>query len=336
MSRRLQRLQSRTNLGPILASFKWTILVIFHLFLLYVFYLKSSILVQVEERNCITSENEYKVALLTSLWADPNRHSEHRKEVMSALAANIKNALFSLVYIVLDGADNINNCKTTTRALKTVSNVPETQINRLLCVESHDPPSYLDMFKISQSTDSLHEHVVILANGDMLFDNSIAMAKHVQKDTLLVIATRGAPKSWSSMRSRFKAPDRCYPPPRIRDSWDAYVFHPESLDLSDESVWLDEATGLFFPMNQIWAEESALNAIHSSSESIMKIYQVCEQIHMWHLHQAPKTYNEDAEIRVKHSATIPGHCTNWCECLGYNQAQNRGKLAVWESKYLQW
>ena len=271
------------------------------------------------------------LALLTSLWADPARFPEHRGEVMTAIARNIRNPHFSLLLLALDGPKELNDCETTRRAFHVDHHVSQAQLTKLVCTHSERPLSYFSMFSLSKSVDG---HVFVLANGDMVFDDSVKFAKHVQSDTLLVLATRGAPHTWFRKVSE-RAPDRCYPPPKTRDSWDAYVFHPESLNLV-ESDWLDENTGRLFEMNKIWAEESALNALLASSNSISKIHQACDIIHTWHLHQASKTYDESAMVRVRHSGTIAKSCASPCECLKTDQAVNRYALTVYESKYFTW
>ena len=274
--------------------------------------------------------NDHQLALVTSLWSDSNSHQEHRAEVVKSLSINVRNRHFSVVFVQLDGANGEGGCQQLVSDLERTFKVKSMHIRKLVCAYEGDVRlSYLRMFEIAKNTLLLQGYVVVLANGDMVFDDTIMKAKYVQKDTLLTIATRG---HW---RSPKRTPDRCYIAPKIRDSWDGYIFHPESLKLN-QSLWLDEKTRRFFPMNQVWAEESALNAIHVASTSIEKFFQVCEEIHMWHLHEASKTYDEAAIDRVLHSATIAGECKHTCECLGLSSNKNRESLAVWDYRDLSW
>ena len=280
----------------------------------------------------------YELALLTSLWVDSNRWREHRVEVLKALSINVRNPHLSVIYVQLDGTDEEAACPRLMTDLERDYKVKPTHIGKLVCAYDGDVRlSYLRMFEIAKSAPPLQGHVVVLANGDMAFDDTIMKAKYVQTDTLLTIATRGLRVSWfwPNLGSSKRTPDRCYPVPKIRDSWDAYIFHPESLQLN-KALWLDMKTCRTFSMNQVWAEESALNAIHIASTSIEKIFQVCDEIYMWHLHRAPKTYDEAAIDRVWHSSTIAADCRDTCECLGLRSNANRLSLRVWDYEYLPW
>ena len=280
----------------------------------------------------------YELALLTSLWVDSNRWRKHRVEVLKALSINVRNPHLSVIYVQLDGTDGEAACPRLMTDLEREYKVKPAHIGKFVCAYDGDVRlSYLRMFEIAKSAPPLQGHVVVLANGDMAFDDTIMKAKYVQTDTLLTIATRGLRVSWfwPNLGSSKRTPDRCYPVPKIRDSWDAYIFHPESLQLN-KTLWLDMKTCRPFPMNQIWAEESALNAIHIASTSIEKIFQVCDEIYMWHLHRAPKTYDEAASDRVWHSSTIAADCRDTCECLGLRSNANRLSLRVWDYEYLPW
>lgn len=281
-----------------------------------------------------------KLALVTTLWTAEERWPQHRSEVLHSLAINLRNRFLSKIHVYLDGPAGASACTRLESVLKESYHTSAQTMSRLNCQYVHvDQISYFEIFHLVKREAALKEYVIVLANADMVFDDTIMKAKFIPEDTLLTVATRGVPTFTSRMFFSFRFiqrhTDRCYRRPRIRDSWDAYIFHPANLNLN-ESMWFDELTGRHFPMNKIWAEESALFAIHSSSSSILKFFQACDVIHMWHLHKAPKTYEIHDDTRVLHSAVVAGDCTSMCECLGMNSHPNRDDVTLWASEDLPW
>jgi len=133
----------------------------------------------------------YELALLTSLWVDSNRWRKHRVEVLKALSINVRNPHLSVIYVQLDGTDGEAACPRLMTDLERDDKLKPTHFRKLVCAYDGDVRlSYLRMFEIAKSAPPLQGHVVVLANGDMAFDDTIMKAKYVQTDTLLTIATR--------------------------------------------------------------------------------------------------------------------------------------------------
>ena len=265
----------------------------------------------------LSSGTRGEIVLVTSLWADPSKGESHRKEILAAISLNAKNPSLATVFIVLDGSSPEHNCATLSIALEEQHEILASAIS---CLDREQgQPSYFDMFSYTQRFVG---KVVILANADMTFDDTVGIVSDLRDDTILVIATRGAlPAGTGSPQPSFVVHNRsadvpfmCFPPPKKRWSWDAFIFRPESLSL-DDILFKDVSTGYHFKMNEIFAENAALHAIYKGSEALKHVYQVCDIINMWHHHLAPKMHRyADDSKRVKQWALEPTDCTDFARC----------------------
>lgn len=172
--------------------------------------------------------------------------------------------------------------------------------------------------------------IAIIANADMVFDDSIGLARHLQNKQVAVLATSGLRKAPKLVHDFHRqhivhnvededslAPSRCYEPPTERTSWDAFIFHPTDVEIIHDA-FIDEATGLPFFMNQHGAENAALYAILSSRLKLQAI-QACDFITMWHLHTAPKTHFNGSDVFISAPAAAPGRgfvhrCKSFTHC----------------------
>jgi hypothetical protein len=144
--------------------------------------------------------SKIKVSYVTSFWAEPKdstKANPHRREMEAALMANIHNPHFDQVVVFLDGVSEEANCAHFLRGMNELNEqlgaAVKKQFNfsKLTCVDVHTgQPTYYQMFK-----NTLHEavkgDVVILANADQAFDDTISQAQGLNPEVLLVLGTRG-------------------------------------------------------------------------------------------------------------------------------------------------
>jgi len=148
--------------------------------------------------------------------------------------------------------------------------------------------------------------------------------KRLHKKTVNTIATRGIgtnnlPPELLRHRleqlgmhtSDMNVKNRCYAEKR-RTSWDAYAFHFGTLNF-DETGFRDDKTGKKFTMNTIGAENSALYYLERASPGI-SFKQICDHVHMWHLHQSPKMHSSKRQVSAPRS--IADKCCDIMDCLG--------------------
>lgn len=258
-----------------------------------------------------------RVCLVTTIWDGSEKNGKHLLEVKHALAVNLKNPYIHKVQVILEGSGK-EGCVKLASEMSELTNSRE----KLICVPHyHSQPSYLDMFKYSQAR-ALKEFIIILANADMVFDDTVRLATRARQDTIYTIATMGF---GGVLEGEFKfvqdiktnasvaMPNRCYTDKTPRSSWDAYIFHPKSIRLQ-RVRWLDEDTLLEFTMNQLYAENSALQAIFDGSRALRKAYQVCDFVRMWHYHFSSKTYNTTSKW-VQHTGLIARDCPSLETCF---------------------
>jgi hypothetical protein len=112
-------------------------------------------------------------------------------------------------------------------------------------------------------------------------------------------------------------PDRCYPPPRPRLSWDAYVFHPTSISISR---WRFVGKTGPFHMNELGAENVALSLVMKNSKKLMHVFQLCDHIPIWHFHLEPKSHHAGSKwiepIHGSREDILPTSCGDLNTCLG--------------------
>lgn len=262
-----------------------------------------------------------KVSFVTSFWAKVKGEevNPHRREVEAALLANIHNPHFDQVVVFLDRKDNAESCLDFYQAMSDLSrqvfSMTTEESNELLsakvsCVDVQTgQPTYYQMFRNALS-DVVTGDIVVLANADMAFDDSMSLARALHPEVLAVLATRGfsnkMPANIKSIyeemmgtdyiandvdRSGAWEVDRC---PIARGiSWDTWIFHKSKLmgRLKEEKFQRHILNNnlVYFNMNEMGAEHAALYAIEQSYP-FSSVYNACDKIQSWHFHLTPKTH----------------------------------------------
>eukprot|EP00984_Skeletonema_dohrnii_P004727 scaffold1663_cov121-Skeletonema_dohrnii-CCMP3373.AAC.2 len=265
------------------------------------------------------------VSYITSFWAKVKGEeaNPHRREVEAALLANIHNPHFDQVVVFLDREDNAESClefhQTMADLSHQVFSMTVEESNELLsikvnCVDVQTgQPTYYHMFNNALS-DVVTGDVVVLANADMAFDDSMSLARSLNPEILLVLGTSGFSNKMaaSSIKNIYNqvmghhhgggyhdseddTPDRCA---ENQGSWDTYIFHKSKLmgRLKEENFKRtnQRRESVFFYMNEPGAENAALWAVQQSYP-FLSIFNECERIQSWHFHLTPKTHR-DREI----------------------------------------
>ncbi|KAK1734005.1 hypothetical protein QTG54_015263 [Skeletonema marinoi] len=259
-----------------------------------------------------------KVSYVTSFWAKVIGEEEinpHRREVEAALLANIHNPHFDQVVVHLATENNAESCLDFRQAMSdlsrqvlsmTADESNELLTNKLKCLDVQaGQPSYYQMFSDALSDEVIGD-VVVLANADIAFDDSMSLARFLNPEVLAVLSThgfsnrmaanikniyeemmgtdyitdveqrRGHPGSWEI--------DRCA---ESRFSWDTWIFHKSKLmgTLKEENFKRLSKTNELIPfyMNESGAENAALWAIEQSYP-FSSTYNVCDRIQSWHFH----------------------------------------------------
>ena len=216
------------------------------------------------------------------------------------------------------------------------------------CTIVASQPTYYDVFSISKSFVG---DVVILANADMVFDSSVHILANLQRGVLNTIATNGLDvaingaslldeyralsrcdvntflddivvnhlknesekfEEETGLKLRAVVPNRCYPRPRPRLSWDAYVFHPEDINVVRQAF--RDTSGREWYMNELGAENAALGAIVTHSPALHSVTQVCDIIHMYSFHTQAKTHGDGRWVQSS-LTFIASDCNSTNSCF---------------------
>lgn len=272
------------------------------------------------ERTRSISNNEkggVELALLTSFWAPKEPVPPHEIEVKAAILSNLLNPHFAEIHVLLEGTTQIYGCDEFTAELHSfLEPTAPASAAELKCTPWNGAqPTYYDLFTFSKQ--GLRDNLVILSNADMVFDESIATLRSLEPSSLVVIATSGLDQYRTPDRIRWyfenftRLPlthvvSRCYRDDTPRTSWDAYAFHPKSLEIF-EMDFTDENSGEIFTMNRNGAENAALEAI-SRHSGLLQYSQICDHVKMWHFHTAAKMHKN--EIGIKHNQLNPESCSS--------------------------
>lgn len=135
------------------------------------------------------------VSLVVGFWAEADSlpKKEHRLEVEAAILQNLDNPYFDQVVVLLDSITPQANCL---HFLQRMEPLRHTSMNgekrpSFTCIDREaGQPNYLEMFQFTL-TDVVQGDIVVMSNGDQVFDESIALAKRVRPNTLLVLSTLG-------------------------------------------------------------------------------------------------------------------------------------------------
>lgn len=261
------------------------------------------------------------IIILTSFWAP--RFHDHEAEVKAAIAANLVNEDVFRVHILFEANQDFGCVQFKSDLRDSTTELTSTVMTKLACTNwYHGQPTYFDMFHFAR--EQLHgTDIVILANGDMVFDHTVATLKTLTPSSMVVIATSGLDRlrtppvllqfyERAVVRPIQEVVSRCYLDGSPRTSWDAYAFHPAALSVSQDD-FKDMRTGELFTMNRNGAENAALEAV-SRNSSIRQYSQICDHVKMWHFHTSPKMHK--SEIGVKHNQLRPDSCYDSVEdCL---------------------
>ena len=274
-----------------------------------------------------TNNNNNKVSYVTSFWAKVRGEEihPHRGEVEIALLTNIHNPHFDEVVVFLDRVDGAETCLQFRQAMRQLEYRLNRQIfgmaaeesnnlltTKLKCVyELSGQPTYHQMFHNSLS-DVITGDIVVLSNGDMAFDDTMSLARHLNPEVLAVLGTRGFSgrmppnikdiyvkmmgtdyienlKQITNVKQR-RDRDMCEESPF---SWDTYIFHKSTLRgrlKGEDFKRLNENNELVpFYMNEMGSESAALWALQKSYP-FTSVYNACDRIHSWHFHLTPKTH----------------------------------------------
>ena len=156
--------------------------------------------------------SKVKVSYVTSFYTSQSggevANNPHRQEIKAAILANIHNQHLHQVVVFLDGVSVQSNCVhfilemrelnikyiTTTSTSSSVLMKEETQedvLSKLTCIDVHTgQPTYYDMFQNTLHKDVLGD-VIILANADQVFDDTISVVRDLNPYVLVVLGTKG-------------------------------------------------------------------------------------------------------------------------------------------------
>ena len=133
------------------------------------------------------------IGLLLSYWASKSS-SPRRREIEAAIVSNLLNPNLE-IYVVLDGSSSKYNCEHLQKDLNSlflqISN--GKQITPWSCIDrSGSQPSYKDLVEYALKIP-FQADVVVIANSDVVFDESISKLSGVQKHSLVVLSVTGGP-----------------------------------------------------------------------------------------------------------------------------------------------
>jgi len=286
--------------------------------------------------------NDKKVSYVTSFWAKTpqTKIHPHRREIEAALLANIYNPHIDQVVVFLDGVtsgdDNVEEefKSSCVHFYQDMAEINRQFLQRSASSNTHgvDPmskvtcvnvitgqPTYHQMF-LNALSNVVTGDIVIMANADMAFDDSISKARKLKEDVLLVLGTRGFSMDATPASSRqfYDAivgteymnnvndkserhkkdwdVDQCKVNPW---SWDTWIFHKEAIQgqLQEEhfqrpSITSNEMTSFY--MNENGAENAALWAMEQSS-NFATTYNACDEIQTWSFHLTFRTHHSQGK-----------------------------------------
>mmetsp|Transcript_4686 Transcript_4686/g.6854 ORF Transcript_4686/g.6854 Transcript_4686/m.6854 type:complete len:257 (+) Transcript_4686:414-1184(+) len=165
-------------------------------------------------------------------------------------------------------------------------------------------PTYHQMF-LNALSDVVTGDIVVMANADMAFDDSLAKAKKLKEDVLGVLGTRGFSKDIPASTRQFydAIVGREYINHKNWDvnqckvnpwSWDTWIFHKKTVQQLHEehfqrpSIISNEMTSFY--MNENGAENAALWAMEQSS-NFATSYNACDEIQSWSFHLTDRTHH---------------------------------------------
>ena len=278
-------------------------------------------------RQGLTEPSGKKLALVTSMYAksDDGVYNSHRTETVAALALNTANCYLDEVRVILDSVHSNYTCE----ALKDEILTSLKLANGALCVEFEcidrftGQPSYFELFEYTTDR-SLTGHIIILANADMLFDETVRYLKPLDTRVVHVVATQGEPPyrhrrtlNRQGIATVGEITNRCYQSD-FRSSWDAFIFNQGSVRWQEKDFVANTEPKIHFTPNTESAENWALYNLKRNSPVGVKFRQSCDVVHMWHVHYSPKMHsNRTLEVTEEMWDVHGDDCKNPRQCVVY-------------------
>eukprot|EP00804_Cyclotella_cryptica_P025529 CCRYP_012014-RA/>CCRYP_012014-RA protein AED:0.34 eAED:0.34 QI:0/-1/0/1/-1/1/1/0/304 len=234
----------------------------------------------------------------------------------AALLVNIHNPHFDQIVVFLDGVSKAGTtCDDFLRHMRELDGkVGLTVLERtdpfskVSCVNVlGDQPNYFQMFNNTLQEDVVLGDVVVLSNADQAFDDSVAIARYVNPNVLVVLGTRGFPlgeippiiqhfyvtlvgEEYLPKQGGTPVDNMCATNPY---SWDTWIFDKSVLRgrLKEEHFQrpLANKKMITFSMNEMGAENAALWALQQAFP-FSSLYNACDKIRSWSFHLTPKTH----------------------------------------------
>jgi hypothetical protein len=279
------------------------------------------------------------ISLVISFWAesqdDQRKPHPHRLEVEVAMLTNLLNTNLNQLVVILDSvSDETSDCAAFVEymgrrrdSITGNSSVPLAPLPELTCIERRElgQPTYFEMFRYATFHPSVTSDIVIISNGDQVFDDTLSHARAMSNTTIFVLSTHGYEpekvptrlrnqylalvgndssaltdsENWSDQRNRCVG--KLFSKKKnYSDSWDTYIFR-RSL-LRDTLQKSEHQTGGFtrlshrrrptpYYMNELAAEYAALYDITSDLLGKATVWNACNMIRSWHFHLAEKTHH---------------------------------------------
>jgi hypothetical protein len=306
-------------------------------------------------------DNNKKVSYVTSFWAKKQHATKiipHRKEIEAALLANIYNPYIDQVVVFLDGvtihSENNNNingegenessCVHFNQDMEELgrrflekrssshtnnnsnNNNPnsigvDSIMSKVTCVNiTTGQPTYHQMF-LNTLSDVVTGDIVILANADMAFDDTISKARTLKEDVLVVLGTRGFSRDDMPISTRefydiivgITDDDLHITPQQRKDcdvdqcrinpwSWDTWIFHKQTLQGKLQEEFFQRPTKYrnhemaSFYMNENGAENAALWGLEQSY-NFASVFNACDIIASWSFHLTSRTHHAQGQTR---------------------------------------
>ncbi|CAB9510107.1 expressed unknown protein [Seminavis robusta] len=310
------------------------------------------------------SKTVFNVTLVTNFWASAVRANSkgnpnnHTNEIPAAILHNLQNPYIHQMVVILDSAPIKDICQQFSHKMQKMQqrfvqwkheqqqqqhanltvvppsssshDISKEQIAaKLRCItRKESQPSYYEMFQYATDPNLVTGDVVILANPDQAFDDTVQWAQHLHYSSVLTLPTWGyevkkAPQSVSEVFSyvrhdttvdKFHVPRRCN---GRFSSWDGYVFHrtfvrgrlrPDDFmrntDIVKENITIVSSSDNnntttasnvtyvrdYFKMNDGGGENAALWALLHNLPNETYATDGCNAIQTWHIHAAPKMH----------------------------------------------
>ncbi|CAB9510108.1 expressed unknown protein [Seminavis robusta] len=314
------------------------------------------------DRTALSKRSVFNVTLVTNFWASAVRANSkghpnnHLYEIPAAILHNLQNPYIHQMVVILDSATMKGICQQFSHKMQKMQqhfvqwkqqqqqhanltlpppsssshDISKEQIAaKLRCItRKESQPSYYEMFQYATDPNLVTGDVVILANPDQAFDDTVQWAQHLNYSSVLTLPTWGyeikkAPQSVSEVFSYVRydtTVNKFHITPRCNgrlSSWDGYVFHrafvrgrlrPDDFmrntDIVKENITIVSSSDNnnttttsnvtyirdYFKMNDGGGENAALWALLRNLPNNTYATDGCNAIQTWHIHAAPKMH----------------------------------------------